>query len=111
MLDRCYASFREPMLETVWKIAEGLSRVVHRRLETADRAPSTPIGHLRDPYFGIHPTFPNSFSGWLRAQGCVIPSSRAPSPRGDGEGARRGGRGRDPRPGRAGAGAGGVLGG
>src|SRR5215210_9462703 len=48
--------------ETVWKIAEGLSRVVHRRLETADRAPSTPIGRLRDPYFGIHPAFPNSFS-------------------------------------------------
>src|SRR5215210_8945246 len=47
--------------ETVWKIAEGLSRVVHRRLETADRAPSTPIGRLRDPYFGIHPAFPNSF--------------------------------------------------
>ena len=47
--------------ETVWKIAEGLSRVVHGRLETADRAPSTPIGRLRDPYFGIHPAFPNSF--------------------------------------------------
>jgi hypothetical protein len=30
--------------------------------ETADRASSTPLGSLRNPYLGIHPDFPNSFS-------------------------------------------------
>src|SRR5215213_11066177 len=48
--------------ETVWKIAEGPPRVLHRRLEAADRAPSNPLGRLQNPYFGIHPDFPNSFS-------------------------------------------------
>jgi hypothetical protein len=36
--------------------------VLHQRLEAADRAPSTPLGRLRNPCFGIRPDFPNSFS-------------------------------------------------
>jgi hypothetical protein len=48
--------------ETVWKIAEGLSRVLHRRLEAAYRAPLSPLDRLQNPCLGMHPNFPNSFS-------------------------------------------------
>ena len=54
--------------ETVWKIVEGLSRALHRRLEAVDRVPWTPLGRLLYPEFGVHPDFPNSF-------GRVIPRS------------------------------------
>src|SRR5918993_5165841 len=54
-------SFQTVSGETVWKIAEGLSRVLHRRLEATDRAPLSPLECLRNPYLGMHPDFPNSF--------------------------------------------------
>src|SRR5215204_4420436 len=45
----------------IWKIAEGLSTVLLRRQEATDRDCFDPFVRLRNPSFGAHPDFPNSF--------------------------------------------------
>jgi hypothetical protein len=55
-------NFRELFLETVWKIAEGLSSGLFDGKKRPIGAHSTPLESLRNPHFGTHSDFPNSFS-------------------------------------------------
>jgi hypothetical protein len=53
--------------ETVWKIAEGVSKALLRQQKSADRDSLDPSWPLSESPFGTHSEFPNSFSTYSGA--------------------------------------------